>query len=696
MKPGIFLAILFLNLSCMESNMTNPLLTTYNTHFNTIPFHKIKPEHFEPAFDSAFKSGRAEVEQIIANAEKPTFENTIEALETSGKMLGRISSILFNLNSAATDSSIQALTRQMSPRLSEYQNDITLNETLFSKVNAVYNSPDTALLNGEQKMLLENTYKQFVRNGANLDDRAKEEYRAVTKELSELTVKFGENVLAETNSFILHLTDPADLAGLPEDVLKTAAEEAEARQLDGWVFTLQFPSYAPFLKYADNRDLREKMSRAYGSRGLKDNANDNREIVRRIAELRLTMANLLDYPTYADFVLSNRMAESTERVNAFLNELLEASMPFAKRELAEVQEYASRNGADFTLNSWDWSYYSEKLKMERFNIDDEATRPYFKLENVEKGVFDLAKNLFGLTFKENEEIPVYHADVKAFEVYDHDGSFLAILYIDYFPRENKRGGAWMTSYVRQSRSRGEDIRPHVSLVCNFTKPTTEKPSLLTYNEVRTLLHEFGHGLHGMLSDVHYESLSGTSVYRDFVELPSQLLENWAEEKEWLNSVAIHHETNERMPDEMLDNIVESKNFTAAYHTVRQLSFGFTDMSWHSKVKPYSGDIIEFERQAMSSTQLFPMVDGVAMSPSFSHIFSGGYAAGYYSYKWAEVLDADAFSLFKEKGIFDRETAASFREHILSKGGTEHPMKLYVRFRGHEPSIDPLLERSGLR
>ncbi len=704
MKTKAIIGILFaITFSCTEKNkennnhMTNPLLlNTFDTPFNTIPFDQIKHEHFEPAFDSAFKIAKAEIDQIVASQEPPTFENTIEALENSGELLSRTTTILFNLNSAATDTSIQALTRQMSPRLSEFYNDITLNQELFQKVKTVYQNTHKDKLNTEQKMLLENTFKNFERSGANLDGEAKQEYREVTKELSELTVKFGENVLAETNAYILHLTDTNDLSGLPEDIIKSAAEEAENRELEGWVFTLQFPSYGPFMKYADNRELREKLAKAYGSRGLQGNTYDNQKIIRRIAELRLKMANLLGYPTYADFVLSDRMAESADKVNGFLNDLLTKSMPYAKKELDEIQAFAKQNGADFSIAPWDWSYYSEKLKLEKYRVDDEATRPYFKLENVEQEVFNLATSLFGLSFKQNEQIPVYHEDVKAFEVYDQDGSFLAVLYMDYFPRESKRQGAWMTSYIRQSKAKGKEVRPHVSLVCNFTKPTKEKPSLLTYYEVRTLLHEFGHGLHGMLSDVHYESLAGTSVYRDFVELPSQLMENWAEEKDWLNKVTKHYETGEKMPDELLNKVIESKNFTAAYQTIRQLSFGFNDMAWHSLKEPFNGDVIEFEKTAMAKTQLFPPAEGTAMSPAFSHIFAGGYAAGYYSYKWAEVLDADAFHLFKERGIYDIETAASFREHILSKGGTEHPMDLYVKFRGQEPSIDPLLIRSGLK
>ena len=674
----------------------NPLLSEYKTPFNTIPFDKIRHEHYIPAFDTAFSRARIEIDSIIKNPEAPTFDNTIVALEFSGKLLNDVSNILFNLNEAETDSALQAITREMSPRISEFSNDITLNEALFKKVKTVYEITDTSKITAEQHMLLDKTYKMFIRNGANLNEKDKEEYRAITKELSELTVKFGENVLAETNNYTLTITDSANLSGLPKDVIIAAAEEAKKRGKEGWIFTLQYPSIMPFQKYADNRELRKEITIAYNSRGLHNNANDNQETIKRITGLRLRMANLLGYPTYAAFVLSERMAETTDRVNKFLKELLDASMPVAKEEVAEVTEYAKGLGANFDLQAWDWSYYSEKLKKQKFDIDDEATRPYFKLENVYNGVFQLATKLYGLTFKENKDIPVYHPDVVAYEVYDETGKFLAILYMDFFPREGKRQGAWMTEFKSQYKEHGIDNRPQISLVFNFTKPTSEKPSLLTYYDVRTILHEFGHSLHGMLSNVTYSSLSGTSVYRDFVELPSQIMENWADEKQWLDLVAIHYSTGEKMPAEMLQKIIDSKNFNEGYFSVRQLNFGFDDMAWHTITEPYNGNIIDFEKKATVAARLLPMVDGTAMSASFNHIFSGGYAAGYYGYKWAEVLDADAFSLFKQNGIFDRATAKSFRDNILSKGGTEKPMVLYIRFRGHEPSIEPLLIRSGLK
>ena len=675
--------------------MMNSLLGSYSTPCDTVPFDQIKHEDFLPAFEEAFRIGREEIAAITDNHEVPTFKNTIAALDSSGELLNRVSSILFNLNSAETDDRLQGLAREISPKLSEFSNDITLNTALFARVKEVYELADKSVMTAEEQMLLDKTYKQFVRSGANLLDEKKIEFREVTKELAELTVKFGENVLAETNAFTLHITETGDLSGLPEDVIHEAAEEAKSRELEGWVFTLQFPSFVPFMKYAQNRELRKQMAIAYNSRGLHNNEHDNKEVILRITTLRLKLANLLGYETFADFVLSERMAESTLKVQKFLKELLTASLPAARNEVQEVQEYADRNGAQFDLQSWDWSYYSEKLKKEKYNVDDEVTRPYFSLENVQNGVFDLANRLYGLTFSRNRDIPVYHADVVAFEVFDENKDFLAILYMDFFPRKGKRQGAWMTEYIEQHVKGDKDIRPHVSLVFNFTKPGKEKPSLLTYNEVRTLLHEFGHALHGMLSRVNYSSLSGTSVYRDFVELPSQLLENWAEQPEWLDGVAAHYKTGEKMPVEILNSILESKNFLEGYASVRQISFGLTDMAWHSLRNPFGGDIIAFEKKAMEPTQLLPPVEGTAMSPSFGHIFAGGYAAGYYGYKWAEVLDADAFSLFKAKGIYDKTVAASFRENILSKGGTEHPMRLYMKFRGHEPSIEPLLERSGL-
>jgi peptidyl-dipeptidase Dcp len=677
--------------------MSNQLLSAFETPYQSFPFDKIEPNHIQPAFEKEFSETRLAIDSIILNTAEPNFENTLVALERSGYMLGRLSAYLFNINVAETNPEIQVVAREISPMLSDFHNDIILNEALFARVKKVFETTDKGKLSTEDKRLLEKTYKDFVRNGANLNDADKVIYREITKELSTLSVDFDENVLAETNDYFLHITDQAKLSGIPEDILVAAEEEAKSRDLTGWVFTLHFPSFGPFLKYANNRELRKEIYMAYNTRSLKENNHNNVTIVKRIAELRAKKSKILGFKTYADFVLSNRMAESTENVNSFLDQLLAASLPYAKKEYSEMQEFAYRLGLMETLEAWDWSYYAEKLRKEKFDIDDEMTRPYFRLEKVEEAVLTLASKLYGLSFKINKLIPVYHPDVKAFEVYDENGKFISLLYMDYFPRKGKKGGAWMTEYQQQHKtSTGEDIRPHVSLVFNFTKPTSKKPSLLTFGEVTTMLHEFGHALHGMLSDCKYEELAGTNVYRDFVELPSQLLENWAEQKEWLDSIAVHYETGEKIPNELVQKIIDSKNFNSGYFCVRQLAFAIVDMKWHTIEEPVAANIFEFEKEAMSSTQILPRIEGVALSPSFSHIFSGGYAAGYYSYKWAEVLDADAFAYFKEKGIFNKEVAAKFRECILSKGGTEHPMDLYVRFRGQKPSIDHLLERSGLK
>jgi peptidyl-dipeptidase Dcp len=676
--------------------MNNPLLNTFDTPYQSFPFDTIEPQHIQPAFEKEFTETRTAIDSIVSNSEEPDFQNTIVALERSGYKLGRLSALLFNLNVAETNPEIQAVAREISPMLSDFHNDIILNEALFARVKKVFETTDKEKLTVEDKRLLEKTYKDFVRNGANLSDADKAVYREITKELSTLSVDFDENVLAETNDYFLHITDKSNLSGIPEDILTAAEEEAKSRELSGWVFTLHSPSFGPFLKYADNRKLRKEIHLAYNTRALKDNKHNNIEIVKRIAELRAQKSRILGFRTYADFVLSNRMAETTASVNTFLEELLLASKPFAEKEYSEMQEFAYKSGQFDTLEAWDWAYYADKLRKEKFDIDDEMTRPYFRLEKVEEGVLGLASTLYGLSFRLNKYIPVYHPDVKVFEVFDENGNFISLLYMDYFPRKGKKGGAWMTEYEQQHKtSTGEDVRPHVSLVFNFTKPTSKKPSLLTFGEVTTMLHEFGHALHGMLSNCTYEELAGTNVYRDFVELPSQLLENWAEQKEWLDSIAVHYETGEKIPDELVQKIIDSKNFNSGYFFVRQLAFGIVDMKWHTIEEPISSDIFEFEKEAMLSTQILPRVEGVALSPSFSHIFSGGYAAGYYSYKWAEVLDADAFAFFREKGIFNKEIAAKFRECILSKGGTEHPMDLYVSFRGQKPSIEHLLVRSGL-
>ncbi len=670
-------------------------MITFTDPKQAVAFDKIRNEHYMPAFRDIIDESRGKIDRIIEDPSIPDFYNTVEAMEYSLLELKRLELVFFNINAAETNKEIQKIAQEISPVLSEFYNDITLNEELFRKVKAVYGQRNSLPLSAEQHKLLEETHKSFVRNGANLDPVAKKKFREATRELSTLSLKFEENLLDETNGYQLHLTKEEDLSGLPGFVREAAALEARARNLQGWVFTLKAPSYIAFMKYADNRKLREELFRAYSSRCFHNNEKDNQQIIKRIAALRLTIATLLGYDTYARYVLENRMAESPEKVNRFLNEILDTSMPVARREYAEVQDYARKLGADFTLQRWDWSYYAEKLRKEKFDISDEMIKPYFRLENVEGSILNLIGLLYGLCFKRIENIPVYHPDVRTFKITEEDGRFLALLYLDYFPREGKQGGAWMTNYLEQHKKDNRDNRPHVSLVFNFTKPTDTEPSLLTYDELRTFLHEFGHALHSIMSECSYWSLSGTNVYRDFVELPSQIMENWGEEKEWLDVVAMHYKTGEKMPAAMLDNIIRSRNFNNGYAFVRQLSFGFNDMAWHSLTQPYEGSVVELESRAMDPTELFPPVDGCSVSTGFHHIFGGGYAAGYYGYKWAEVLDADAFSLFRQNGLFDRKTAKSFRVHILSKGGTEHPMELYRRFRGQEPSIKPLLERSGL-
>lgn len=691
------LAVLLTTQCKNKTDMTdnNPLLQEFNTPHQTPPFTQIQTAHYIPAFTAAMEEGRAEIKAIIDNPATPDFNNTIEALEKAGNKLSRISSIFFNLNSAETSEAIQEVAREVSPLLSEYGNDIWLNEALFARVKAVYEQKDKLTLSTEQATLLDNTYKGFVRRGALLNAEDKQKYRNITAELSKLSLQFGENLLAETNDYKLHITDEADLAGLPEAVREAAQQLAESEGKEGWMFSLHAPSMLPFMQYADQRELREQLFRASTKRGNQDNQNDNKANILRQAELRLAKAQLLGYRSHADYVLEERMAQSADKVNAFLNELFEKSFPFAQEDVAQVAAFAKQQGLEGELQRWDFAYYSEKLKTSLFDLNEEMTKPYFQLEKVKTGIFDLTNKLWGLSYKLNKDIPVYHPDVFAYEVFNRDEQVISVLYLDFHPRKGKQGGAWMTSFRDQHMENGQNIIPHVSVVCNFTPPTASRPSLLTFNEVTTFLHEFGHALHGMLSEVTYESLSGTSVYRDFVELPSQIMENWALEKEWLQDVAVHYQTGETMPEDLIQKIIAADNFQSGYLTVRQLSFGFNDMAWHSITEPIATDAISFEKAAMAKTELFPEVAGSCFSTAFGHIFDGGYAAGYYGYKWAEVLDADAYALFKEKGIFDQATAESFREHILSKGGTRHPMDLYVAFRGAEPSVEALLLRSGL-
>ncbi len=673
---------------------TNPLLIPWSTPFGVAPFGSVKAEHFKPATEHAVDVALREINEIVSGSEEPDFGNTVVALEDAGELLNRITPVLFNLNSADTTPELQAAAQQVSPILTNFANDITLNPELFRKVKAVYDKKETLGLDPEQMILLDRKYKGFVRGGAALPEADKEEFRAITVEMSTLSLQFEENLLAETNEFTMHLTDARDLAGLPENVQDAAAIAAKEKNLDGWLFTLHAPSYVPFMQYSDRRDLREKMFRAYTMRAFRGNEHDNRNLVSRLSELRLRMAKLLGYPDYASYALEERMASTPEKVKTFLDDLLNSSRGAGQRDLADIESFAHSLGHNDRIERWDWAYYSEKLKMQRYNIDDEALRPFMPLEKVQEAVLGLATKLYGVTFIENKDIPVYHPDVTALEVHDGGKGVTAILMLDFHPRKGKGGGAWMTGYREQRKKDGKRIIPVVSLVMNFTRSTPARPALLSHSELTTFLHEFGHALHGMLTDCTYESLSGTNVKRDFVELPSQIMENWAWEKEWLDMWAAHYKTGEKIPEAILVKLRESLTYNEGYASMRQLSFGFLDMAWHTLKEPFNGDIVAFERAAMAASELLPAVEGACMSVSFGHLFSGGYAAGYYGYKWAEVLDADAFSLFREKGIFDTETASSFRTHILEKGGSREPDDLFRAFRGREPSIEALIERCG--
>ena len=668
----------------------NPFFEPFNTPHGTMPFDRIAIEHYEPAIREGIARQNKEIDAIINNPEPATFQNTILALEESGKLLQQVENVFGNLLSAETNDAMQELAKELMPLLNEHANNISLNERLFARVKAVYKQRQNESLSAEQMKLLEDTYDGFIRSGVNLQGADKEKYRELSQKLSLLALQFSENNLKETNDYLLVLKDKAQLEGLPQTAMK---------QVEGWAFTLQAPSFVPFMNYSTHRELRKELYMAYNTKCTHDNACNNLDIVKELVNTRLAIAQLLGYKDYASYKLERRMAQNSKNVYQLLNQLLEAYKPTALQEYAEVQALAKEEqGDDFVLMPWDWSYYSRKLQERKFNLNDEMLRPYFELENVKKGVFGLATRLYGITFKKNTDIPVYHKDVEAYEVFDKDGSFLAVLYTDFYPREGKRSGAWMTSYKEQwiDEATGENSRPHVSLVMNFTKPTQDKPALLTFSEVETFLHEFGHSLHGMFANTTYASLSGTNVYWDFVELPSQIMENFATEKEFLHTFARHYQTGELIPDELVQRIKDSANFNAAYACLRQVSFGLLDMAWYTRTTPFEGDVKTYEKQAWAPTQILPDVPEACMSVQFSHIFAGGYSAGYYSYKWAEVLDADAFSLFQEKGIFNTDVASSFRENILSKGGTEHPMKLYKRFRGQEPTIDALLIRNGIK
>lgn len=698
LKIGTVIAVslLFIINSCSNNMTENPLLVKSNNLFEAPAFDKIKEDHYKPAFEQAIVLGRAQIDSITSQTDPATFENTIEALELAGKELTSVSAIFFNLNEANTSDNMQQIALELSPMLSEYSNDIILNHKLFLRIKEVYSKRDSLNLTPEQLRLTEETYKNFARNGANLEGEAKDQFREISKELSQLTLKYSQNVLAATNEFSMHIQDSSVLTGLPPFVLDAAASEAKERSLDGWVFTLQEPSFGPFLKYSSNRELREKMWRAYSSKAL-NGKFDNQENIKSIVTLRQKKAALLGYPTHAAYVLEENMASTPEKVNNFLEELITKTLPYAKAELNEIESYALANGFEGTFMPWDFSYWSEKYKSEKYAINDQLLKPYFRLENVENAIFALADSLYGLKFTQNKSIPVYHPDVKVYEVNDQSGQFISLLYIDFFPRASKRGGAWMTSFREQSIVNKEEKRPFVSLVLNFTKPTETSPSLLTFYEVTTLLHEFGHALHGMLAQGTYSSLTGTNVVRDFVELPSQIMENWATEKEFLKSFAKHYQTGEAIPDELIDKIIAARNYLSGYQNVRQLSFGINDMAWHNLTNPEQvTNIVAFEQNALKKTRLLPQPDSVALSTSFGHIFAGGYSAGYYSYKWAEVLEADAFSLFKEKGIFNKEIAASFRDNILSRGNMEDAAQLFRNFRGRDPRPEALLEKFGMK
>lgn len=700
MKNVLCNALLLLGLTSnvMVQAESNPFFGKYKTPFETPPFDKIKTEHYEPAFKRGIAELKADIEKIANNSEPATFENTIVALDRSGELLNRVSGAFFNVLSANANDEMMEISQRISPDLTESSNNIYLNEKLFARVKAVYDQRQSLNLSVEDARLLDETYRAFQESGATLSAEDKEKYRALTTELSLLSLQFDQNALKDQNRFEMLLTDEKDIAGLPESIREAAAHLAKEKGKEGWLFTLDAPSYVPFMRYADSRALREKMYRAYMSTGNKGDEYDNKEIIRKLVNDRLALAQLMGYPNYAAFELSHKMAKNADNVYKLLNQLLDAYKPVAINEYNAVQGFAmGMEQQNMQVMPWDWSYYSEKLKDLRFKVNDEMTRPYFLLENVKKGVFGLATQLYGLTFKENKKIPVYDKEVQAYEVYDAEGNFKAVLYTDFFPREGKQSGAWMNGIRSQYRdAKGKDVRPQIIIVMNFTRPTDTKPSLLTFDEVETLLHEFGHALHGICADGTYASLSGTSVYQDFVELPSQIMENWLTEKEYLDQIAVHYETGEKIPQELVQKLIDASNFNTGYACCRQVSFGLLDMAWHTITEPFEGDVVAFEKKAWAPAAVVPEVPAACMSTNFGHLFAGGYAAGYYGYKWAEVLDADAFSLFKEKGIFNKEVAKSFYDNILSKGGTEDPAVLYKRFRGQEPTIDALLIRNGIK
>lgn len=684
-----------------NSIANNPFFNDYSTPHNTVPFHLIKLEHYEEAFMEGMKREKEELDKIINNEEEPTFDNTIIYKdETKGEhyydLLGRASTVFSCMLGAETNDDLDALAQKMSPLLTQHANDMQLNEKLFKRIKHVYEHHRE--LTPEEATLLQKVYDGFVRSGALLNEEGKEQFRRLSEEASLLSLQFSQNLLKENKAFELHLTNEEDLDGLPESARQMAVHTAQEQNKEGWIFTLDFPSYSPFLTYSTKRELREKLYMAKNTEGIHDNPENNLAICTRLINIRRELAQLLGHETYADYVLEHRMASSVKNVYKLFNDLISAYKPQAIKELKEVEQLAKEMEGDaFEMQPWDFGYYSHKLQLQKYNIDSEMLRPYFELSKVIEGVFGLANRLYGISFKENNEIPVYHQDVKAYDVFDADGSYLAVFYADFHPRKGKQGGAWMTEFQGQWINRkGENIRPHVSVVMNFTKPTPQKPALLTLGEVETFLHEFGHSLHGMFANTRFGSLSGTNVWWDFVELPSQFMENYATEKEFLRTFAYHFESGEPIPDELIDRIIKSKNYLSAYGCLRQVSLGLLDMAYYTQKDEFKEDIITFEKDAWKDAIITKQLPNTCMTTQFSHIISGGYAAGYYSYKWAEVLDADAFSLFKKNGIFDKNTALSFRENILSKGGTEHPMTLYKRFRGQEPTIDALLERNGIK
>lgn len=692
-----FLSITVFFLACTQSGQ-NPFFTEWKTPFGTPPFHKIKEEvHYLPAFEEGMALHKQEVEAIINNTEAPSFENTIEAMEASGDLLTKVSNVFYNMLSANTSDTLQGIAKHVAPLLSKHQDDILLNENLFQRVKAVYDQKDELNLTNEQNKLLENYYKNFVRGGANLDEEKKNELREINKELSLLSLKFGENVLKETNKFEMVIDNEEDLAGLPEAVIIGAAEAAKERKYEGkWVFTIHKPSFIPFLQYSDKRELREKIFKAYINQGDNNDELDNKATLAKIAVLRVKKANLLGYKTHAHFVLEENMAKVPQNVYDLLNKLWKPALTMAKKEAYELQSMIYEEGNNFKLEPWDWWYYAEKVKKAKYDLDEEMLRPYFKLENVIDGVFQVANKLYGIQFEEKKDIPTYHEDVKVYEVKEADGSHIGILFADYFPRASKRGGAWMSEYRGQSKLGGKEITPVICNVGNFSKPTGNKPSLISFEEVRTLFHEFGHGLHGLLSDCTYPALAGTNVPRDFVELPSQIMENWASEPEVLKMYAKHYETGETIPDDLIEKIKKAGKFNQGFATVEYLAASFLDMDYHTLTNTKEIDVLKFEKKSLSNIGLIPEIVVRYRSTYFRHIFAGGYSAGYYSYIWSEVLDSDAFQAFKETSLFDQKTAQAFRTNVLSAGGTDDPMTLYKKFRGKEPSIEPLLEKRGLK